>query len=100
MNRKKVEKYLVESVGIDVSFRGFDVLVDAILIVATNPTRYRQNFTTELYDKILSLPKYQNNTKPQVLAWITRTVKTATNTRYRDITAKKFIFLALIELGG
>lgn len=100
MNRKKVEKYLAENVGVDVSFMGFDALVDAILIVETNPSKYRQSFTAELYDKILSLPKYQNNTKPQILAWIARTVKTATNTKYRDMTAKKFIFLALIELGG
>lgn len=101
MNRKKVEKYLVETVGIDVSYSGFDVLVDAILLVSSNPTKYRQSgFTKDLQTDILNLTKYKDKTKIQIASWLMRTVKTATNNKYKNLTAKRFIFLAIIELGG
>ena len=100
MNRKKVEKYLAETVGIDVAFRGFDVLVDCIILVSKDVSKYRQNYTNQLFDEVLSLQKYSNNTKTQILAWVTRTVKTATNNKYKNLSAKRFIFLAIIELGG
>lgn len=100
MNRKKVEKYLADTVGIDVAYRGFDVLVDCILLVSKDVTKYRQGYTTKLFDEILALPRYSDNSKMQISSWLVRTVKTAANNKYKNLSAKKFIFLAVIEIGG